>query len=416
MTDRTDVLIIGGGIIGVACSYFLAAEGKSVRLIEQKHIGNGASSGNMGLLTPSYALPLNAPGMVFQTLKWMLREDSPVYIKPRLDPSLPGWLFGFAMGCSRRNMLSTGRIRAQILTDSDRLLKEVVRKEKIACEWQSNGVIKVFRTEEGMRSYEQTNAILQEFGLGGTFLSGRDLSAKEPALRDDLAGGCIHSCDSKLNPAKLLIEWNRANLRQGVTVNENCGLEGFEISGDSIDAVVTSRGRWSARDYVLTTGAWTSLFERQLGLRIPIQPAKGYTITMKRPRLCPRQAMILKERNVAVTPFEKSLRLGGTLEFSGHNTEINQVRVNAILKAAREYLREPEAEKIEGPWVGWRPMTYDELPIIGRSPVQKNLILATGHGMMGVGMSAATGTIVAEIIGERKPHLDISPFRLSRFR
>lgn len=416
MTDRTDVLIIGGGIIGVACSYFLAAEGKSVRLIEQKRIGNGASSGNMGLITPSYALPLNAPGMVFQTLKWMLLEDSPVYIKPRLDPSMPGWLLGFAMGCTRRNMLSTGKIRAQILTDSNRLLEEVVRKEKIACEWQSNGVMKVFRTEEGMRSYEQTNAILQEFGLGGTFLSGRDLSAKEPALRDDLAGGCIHSCDSKLNPAKLLIEWNRANLRQGVTVNENCGLEGFEISGDSIEGIVTSKGRWTAKDYVLTTGAWTSLFERQLGLRIPIQPAKGYTITMKRPHLCPRQAMILKERNVAVTPFEKSLRLGGTLEFSGHNTEINQVRVNAILKAAREYLREPEAEKIEGPWVGWRPMTYDELPIIGRSPVQKNLILATGHGMMGVGMSAATGNIVAAIIGERKPHLDISPFRLSRFR
>ena len=415
MTKRTDVLVIGGGIIGVACAYFLAKEGNSIRLIEQKRIGNGASSGNLGLLTPSYALPLNAPGMTLQALKWMLHEDSPVYIKPRFDLPLLHWLLRFAVGCTRQRMLSIGKIRAGILTDSDMLLEKIIRKEKIQCEWQSEAVFKIFRTETAIRAYEETNAILREFGLAGTLLSGRELAGKEPALREDLAGAYVHSCDSRLNPAKLLAGWNRVNKRLGVTVEEDCEVTRFEISGDTIEGVVTSLGRWSAKRYVLATGAWSSLFQRQLHVRIPVQPGKGYTITMKRPSVCPRHAMIFKERNAAVTPFEKSYRLGGTLEFSGHNMAVNRVRVEAILRAAREYLKEPEAEKIEGPWVGWRPMTFDELPIIGRSPFHKNFILATGHGMMGVGMSAATGKIVAALVADREPHLDVRPFRPERF-
>ena len=167
--------------------------------------------------------------------------------------------------------------------------------------------------------------------------------------------------------------------------------------------------------FVVAAGAWTPLLNEHLGCRVPIQPGKGYSLTMPRPAVCPKIPLIFPETRVAVTPFQSGYRLGSTMEFAGYDESIRPERLQLLKDGATAYLQEPYCEPVQEEWFGWRPMTYDSLPIIDRSPKYENVMIAAGHNMLGLSMAPATGKLVAELVEGTSPHIDPKPYRVSRF-
>ena len=415
MNNHSEVLVIGGGIIGAACAYYLMKEGRRVRILEQNKFSEGASNGNCGLIVTSHLLPLCAPGAIRKELKRMIRRTSPLYVKPSLDLDRLRWFLNFARKCNGEHLAHAIRARERILHLSDQLYETLFHEEKIECEWKKKGVLMVFKTEAEMEKYSQINAYLKPYGLDAKPYARDALIDLEPALRKDVFGAWYHPMESHLRPEALLQELLRVLVREGTVIQEDCRLINFVVEGDRITKIIATKGEFKADHYVLATGAWTPQIARQLDLKVPVQAGKGYSITMARPSICPEIPCYFYEKSVVATPWKSGYRLGGTMEFSGFNSTLVLKRIQNLKNVAREYLQDPVGEPILEEWVGMRPMTYDDLPVIDRAPRHRNLVVATGHGMTGISMAPSTGKLVAEIITGRTPHLDPAPFSIQRF-
>jgi len=410
------VIVIGGGAIGTACAYYLRRSGWTVTLVDRDRQGQGCSSGNCGRMCNAHVLPLNYPGAVGQTLRALCRPDSPLYVKLRLDPGLWWWMLQFARRCNETAMFESARARAALLDSSAALYRRLLADESIDCEWQDRGCLYVYGTRAGMEGYAGTERILQEqFGLTATRYDGDALVEFEPALKRGLAGGWHHACDSDLRPEKLMIAWRGVLERMGVTILEERSVHGFDRESGRAVAVRTDRGPLPADAAVVATGALAPFLAGELGCRIPIQPGKGYSMTMRHPATCPKVPIIFQEHKVMVTPMRSGYRLGSTMEFSGYDTSLSQRRLELLKRGAAHYLREPYTEPIEEEWFGWRPMTYDGKPIIDRSPRMENVYIAAGHNMLGLTLAPVTGKLIAEMLDGRPPHLDVTPFSVNRF-
>jgi D-amino-acid dehydrogenase len=268
-----------------------------------------------------------------------------------------------------------------------------------------------------MEHYAETDRLLREhFDLPAERHDGAALQVLEPALKPGLPGGWHYRTDAHLRPDRLLAAWRRVLESRGVVVREECDVQGFEREAGRAQAVVTRQGALEAEAIVIATGAWTPFLEDQLGCRIPIQPGKGYSLTMPRPRRCPALPLIFEEHRVAVTPMRSGYRLGSTMEFAGYDATLNPRRLEILRQGASHYLHEPFGEPVQEEWFGWRPMTYDGLPIIGRCPAMGNVLIAAGHNMLGLSMAPATGRLVAELLAGTTPHVDPAPYSVSRFR
>ncbi len=267
MKTETDVLVIGGGAIGVCSAYYLSKQGRAVAIVEKGDIGSGSSYGNAGLIVPSHSTPLAEPGMISKGIKWMFNPESPFYIKPRFSCELISWLWKFWRACSKRQM-----------------------------------------------------------------------NRSIPVIRD-------------------------------------------------------------------------------LKIKLPIQPAKGYSVTFKRPPGCSRIPFVLAEAKVALTPLGDALRFAGTLELAGLDLSINMRRVQAILKAVPGYLPDIHPENLERIeiWRGLRPCTPDGLPFLGRPMAYDNLILAAGHAMIGISLSPITGKLVSQLAANERPLIDLAALNVERF-
>jgi D-amino-acid dehydrogenase len=414
--NSSKAIVVGGGIIGTACAWYLSRSGWRVTIVEKGAFGQGCSHGNCGFICPSHVLPLAGPGAVGMALRSLFRKDSPFYIKPRFDPALWRWLAHFARRCNHADMLRSGRAIQALLNSARSLYDELIRDESLDCEWQARGMLFIFRTPARMEHHAETVAMLQEkFGLAARRLDGSALIELEPALKPGLAGAWHFPSDAHLRPDKLLSSWRKALESRGVTIRENCEVRGFLRDGKLARGLETSQGNMPAEAIVVAAGAWTPFLSRHLGCRVPIQPGKGYSITMARPRRCPTYPLIFEEDRVAVTPMATGYRLGSTMEFAGYDATLNRRRLDILRRAAPLYLHEPFGEPIEEEWFGWRPMTWDSLPIIDHSPPMENVLIAAGHNMLGVATAPATGKLVAELLGRQTPHLDPEPYRLRRF-
>jgi len=408
--------VVGGGIIGTACAHFLAEAGWGVTVVERGKAGEGSSRGNCGFVCPSHVLPLAEPGAVAGAIKAMLRGNSPFRIKPRLDPALWSWLLHFARRCNARDMSDAGRGIQALLVSSMALFREIIEREALDCEWQTRGLLFAYRSKPAMEAYAETDRLLREsFATPATRYDGDDVAALEPALKRGLAGGWYYEEDAHLRPDKLLSSWRRALEAKGVAFREGCELLGFTPATGRARAISTTGGEVAADAFVIATGALTPLLSRHLGSKVPIQPGKGYSLTMPRPAACPVIPLIFPEHRVAVTPFRDGYRLGSTMEFAGYDATIPRGRLKLLKDGAEPYLREPYADPVVEEWFGWRPMTYDGLPIIGRGPILENVLLAAGHNMIGLSTAPATGRLVAELVGGDRPHLDPAPYRVGRF-
>ncbi|MCK7595176.1 NAD(P)/FAD-dependent oxidoreductase [Pseudomarimonas salicorniae] len=410
-----DILVAGGGVIGLSCALELLERGREVTVIDAGRLGGGASHGNCGTITPSHAPPLAGPGVIGQALRWMLRSDAPLYIRPRWDPMLWRWLLGFAARCNRRDWLASSQAKGALLTASRRALQDWVERFGLECEFRPSGLIYAFRTQRMFDEHAGYADMLRQLGVETEVWAPERLRAEEPALKDGMAGGLHFPGDACLRPDALVRGLAQRVRERGGEIVEGCSID--RVSAEPRRAwVALSDGRQlDARHLVLATGAWSPRWSRQLGLRIPIQPGKGYSMTYERPDQAPRRPLVLKERSVCVTAWGSGFRLGSTMEFSGYDDRLDPVRLGALERGASEYLHQPTGPSRVEQWYGWRPMCVDDLPLIGPLPGRESVLVATGHGMMGVSMSTATAQLVgAMVCGDALP-VDAHAFRPERF-
>ncbi len=413
-----NILVIGGGAVGLCAAHSLRASGCSVTVVERGGIGEGASLHNAGLIVPSHFVPLAAPGMVMLGLRWMLRPDSPFYIKPRLDPDLLTWFWQFARAST------SGRTERAIPLLRDMSIASLALYDELASVpgmdfgFRRNGLLMLFRTGHGREGSLRMARQASNIGIEASVLDREGLQELEPGVRFTASGGVYYPGDAHITPA-LFVDRLRAHVeKEGVRFVPSTRVTGFVTRPSGITAVTTTGGTYAADEFVLAAGAWSPLIIRSLRLQIPMQPGKGYSVTVKNPPVLPRIPMLLEEARVAVTPMGERLRFSGTMELAGLDTSVNARRVRALVRSVPAYLGGLDPALLEKgeTWAGLRPCTPDGLPFIGRFRNYENLIAATGHAMVGMSLAPITGKLVAEIVHGRIPSIDLHLLRPDRYR
>jgi len=415
MNSNDDILIIGGGIIGVSTAYYLTKQGHKVTLVDKGDICAGSSYGNAGLICPCHSTPIPGPGVLTQGVKWLFDSESPFYIKPRFDPALLAWLWRFQAHCNQQDFHQAIPPLRDMQRASLRLFDELIRQEGIDCHYEPVGGLALFKTEHGFKKARHEVDEMQRFGLRMALLDGQAVRDLEPTVHPDIVGGIHYQEDAHLDPAMFVYQLAEIVRTQGATLLTQTEVTGFDTTEQRVTGVRTTQGVFHPRQVVLAAGAWSTTIARNLGVKFPMQPAKGYSVTVKRPPSGPKMHLHLSEAKVAVTPMGPHLRFGGTLELAGLDTSINQRRVNAILRAGAAYLIETGVADVVEIWSGMRPCSPDGLPYIGRTRTLDNLIVATGHAMLGLSMGPITGKLVAQILLEQQPDLDVAAFAVNRF-
>ncbi|MBI3948624.1 MAG: FAD-dependent oxidoreductase [Armatimonadetes bacterium] len=416
MAREGSVVVIGAGVVGVSAAYCLRLRGWDVVLLDKGEVCSGASYGNAGFVLPSHAVPLAAPGVMGKGLRWLMDPESPFYIRPRLDRELISWLLRFAASSTRAHVQRSAPVLLAMHRASQELYQEWVSKEGLDCDFTRKGLMALCRTASGYHEVLEEARFLGSLGVTFEALDGKAACDLEPAIRPGMTGGVYYPEDAHVTPGKFVSGLAAAAERMGVAIKTNTEVLGFVTAGEKVAAVQTTRGDFRADEVVLAAGAWSPPVARGLGLRLPIQAAKGYSVTTKRPALSPSISLLLGEARVGVTPMGELLRIAGTLELAGLDLSINRRRVDAIVSGARAYVSGLDDMEPVEIWRGLRPCTPDGLPIIGRAGRYRNLTVAAGHAMVGQSLGPITGKIVSQILCGEDPAIAIAPFRAERFQ
>jgi D-amino-acid dehydrogenase len=416
VSTKSDVLIIGGGPVGLSCAYYLLKSGRKATILDANQIGKGSGHGNAGQIVPSHIIPLAAPGVVNSALKWMLAPAlSPFGMKFRPDPAYLMWLVRFAAACNdanvRRSLPSMRNLAQLSVTNLQKMLEE----EKIECRYQQTGIITLFKDEKAFEAGKHEAEFLAKNGVPTEILGKAALHAREPIALDSVIGGIHFTGDSFMNPAIFLSELAKRVRVMGAEVYENTPVTGFESAGGKITRVGATPGKFEAEHVVLAAGAWSPIVARDLRLKLPVQPARGYSVTVAAPKKMPRHAFILGDRRVAVSPLGELLRFTGRLEVGEYSTTPNPNWLARLERFVREYIELDEKLDVKESWAGLRPVTLDGIPVIGRAPHHSNLTVATGHAMVGLTLGPGTGQLVAELVNGQKNTFDLSAFGMERF-
>jgi D-amino-acid dehydrogenase len=405
-----DVVVVGGGAIGVCCAYELAQRGVAVTLLERgEELAAGASSGNAGLLCPSHSAPIANPDSVRNGLRWMLSPDSPFYLRPR--PSVAPWLARFVKAStSGRAAAGTRIIRELSLASLD--LHAELAERGLPTGFERRGILNVYETDA---AFALAQAHADSTSLTVSVLDRDETRQLEPAVVERIAGSVYYPDEAHCDPLAFVYAVARAAREAGATIETDAAVHRLRRSNGGI-AVDWNRGRLRAGTAVLAAGAWSTQLAAPLGVFLPQEGGKGYHLDLTRAPSDPKIPISFDEAHVIATPLPDRLRLSGTLELAGLDTSISRVRVDAIRRAAARLLAidddRPELET----WAGLRPCTPDGLPVIGRPFGVEPLVLATGHARKGLSLSPITGKLVAELIAGDPPSIDLAPLSPDRFR
>jgi D-amino-acid dehydrogenase len=396
------VAVVGGGVVGLCCAFSLRRRGAEVVLLERDEVGSGCTRGNTGWICPALAAPLPAPGVMGAAVRGMWRRDSPVRIRPFVGPDFLRWTWGFWRACTpaayRRGLEAT-----TALTRWSFELFDELHAAGVEFELHRTGMVVAALTEDGLREYETMIRDAQSAGYDEPvrMLAPAELREVEPAVSDAVVGAVHVPSERYVRPESLvcgIADWLRANgadVREGVDVQS---LEGLDA-----DAVVVAAGAWSGR------------LLREAGAHVPLEAAKGYSVTARGAGTLPRSALYLAEAKVGCSAFGETLRIAGIFDLTGLDLALRRKRVAAIVRNALPYLRDWRPEEVELEWAGLRPYPSDGIPVLGPVPGRENVWAATGHGRMGITLGPPTGELLAEAILEGRRLPELEPFGIDRF-
>ncbi|MFI5154724.1 MAG: NAD(P)/FAD-dependent oxidoreductase [Chitinophagales bacterium] len=411
-------IIIGGGIIGLSSAYYLEKSGWKVTVLDKGDFLDNCSYGNAGYVCPSHFIPLASPGIIRQGLKWILNARSPFYVEPRLDRALLSWGWKFMRSATKEKVERGVLPLRDIALLSQKEYRNWESDEAMEFEYVHKGLLEIFQTDAGADHAKHMAEKANELHLEAALLSRQELEEKEPGTRINARGALFFKCDSHLYPNKLMKALISYLKSRGVDFRPREEVSGFEFDRRHISKVITKGDAFAGDEVIIATGSWTRELVAMLGVRIPLVPGRGYSVTLENTGYHLNHPAVLVEGRVALTPLDdKTIRFGGTMEITSVNRPPRYERVQGILDTVQRYFPDfvqplPSPEKI---WFGFRPCSADGLPYIGRTGRYKNLVLATGHAMLGLSLGAGTGKLVGEIIDGQIPSMDINPFRVDRF-
>ncbi|MDR3457886.1 MAG: FAD-dependent oxidoreductase [Verrucomicrobiae bacterium] len=413
-----NIVIIGAGAIGLSTAYHCARKGHHVTVVERNGAQrDGCSFGNAGMIVPSHFVPLAAPGMVKLGLKWMLNPESPFYIKPRLNGELFDWALKFWRASTAEHVRRSAPLLRDLSFASRAMFEEFAALPGNDIGLTTRGLLMLCKTQHGLDDEAKFAAQANQLGVPAEVLDAQQVAKLDPGVTMDVAGAVYFPKDAHFTPDRYLAALQSQCEKLEVHFKWDTEVTGLETERGTITAVDTLHGEFLADEVVLCGGSWSPQLVRELGLKIPIQAGKGYSLTLTQPRELPQLCAIFTEARMAVTPMGPSLRFGGTMEIAGLNEDINPARVLGIIKSVPKYFPKftpPDFAGIE-PWRGLRPRSPDGLPYLGRTAKFSNLILATGHAMMGMSLSPVTGRIVSETVSGEKPQFDLGRLSPDRY-
>lgn len=406
------VAVVGGGMIGLLCAHHLSKRGADVVVLERNSVGEGCSAGNAGWVTPCIAVPLPAPGLRSKSLKWMLRPDSPLYIKPSAAPSMAAWLLSFWKHCNQRDFDRGTRALAELGSETMDLFDEL-SADGAEFEWREDGLLMIFRDQAEMDA-ELSVFLALDYGPL-ELLDPEALQRLEPSLSDGATGAIHVKPERVVRPESVCSGTARLLRSNGAEVIEGSAVTDLRFDHKRASAVVTNDGDVEADVFLVATGAEAARLSGKAGVSLPLQAGKGYSATVSRPEIEVRHPLYLSSTKIGMTPFDGALRIAGTMELSGINLRMDRRRLVALTEGAEREV--PGALAGEGvtEWVGMRPITPDGLPILGRLPSTDNVYVATGHQMLGVTLAPSTGKAMAQLVLEGRSDVDLEPFAPGRF-
>ncbi len=406
-------VVIGSGVIGLTTAYHLAREGESVTLLDARGAGLGASEVNAGWICPAEAAPVPGPGVVLQSMKWMLRPDSPLYIRPSLRPSFIKFMLGMWGKSNARDQRAGFEGHLRLAQHSIETFDEY-RADGMDFEMHNDGLLMAFTQKENLEHHLNNLDLVRRFELDPQVLVGDDVRVHEPLLSDNVYGGIYFPLERHVDPGAMTRALRQRLSELGVEIIDNAPVDRVEIAGTTVTEVHGGGRRFRGERFVLAAGAWTGPLSRLFHEPLPVRPGKGYSVDV--PPYGLRSAVNLSDAKVAITPLNERLRLAGTMEFGSLDEKLNQVRVDAILRAPKTYFRgwEPPAGPVTAR-AGMRPMTPDGMPIIGALGRLDNTYVSTGHGMLGVTLAPGTAAALTDLVLRGKHSPALLPFSPARF-
>ncbi|RMB59175.1 FAD-dependent oxidoreductase [Dokdonia sinensis] len=415
MAVQKNIIVVGGGIIGLSCAYFLEKSGHQVTVIDASKMDGGASYVNAGYLSPSHLVPLAAPGVMKQGIKWMFNPKSPLYIKPRLNPDFIKWSLAFNRSCNATHVRKSIPVMKEIAVLGRDLYHQIKQEEGFNFQLEKKGLLMLCKTEQALHHEDELAQIAVKEGLVARTISAKEVQEMMPDTTLDIVGASYFECDHHTTPGEFMREMKTHLLKKGVIIRQEEKVVDLNTDNGKITSVITNKETLKADEFVLAAGSWTSTLSRKLNLKLLLQAGKGYRIqTTKETGIT--YPSILAEAKVAITPMNGFTRFAGTMEIAGINHSINKKRVDSIAEGVSKYFPNVHvtSEEKSDAACGLRPVSPDGMPFIGKSEKCKNLTIATGHAMMGWSLGPSTGKLVQEIIDEASLSMGIDAFHPDR--
>lgn len=417
------MLVVGGGVAGLFCAYYLRRGGASVTVIERGEVGGpqSCSSRNTGFVGTQGAAPLAEPGALSQGLRWLTGAQSPFEIRPRPSAELITWLWQFRRFCNETDAKTCFGLLLDLKRRSLEILRELCEAGDLAASLTSRGMIVAFKTESGFDKACRSVPQVVGSGVPLRVLDAAGLRDLEPGIDFDVHGALFNAEGAALTVPNFLTSFAELLAAQGVRIIPHAEVTGFGQSAGGangtrrVSGVRTTVGDFTPGEVVIAAGAWSRKCAQLAGVRLLLQPAKGYTVTVPAPAAAPRRPVLLSEGKVALMPLGDRLRFGGTLELAGLNQATSRRRVDGLVSTVRSYLPGLAVAGDREVWSGFRPCTPDSLPFLGRARPYQNLSVACGHGSIGMGLAPVGGRLIAELVAGEAPEVDLAPFRVDRF-
>lgn len=415
---RKRVVIVGGGVSGLASAYYCLERGQSVTLLERGPADHDCCSlGNAGFISPSHFIPLASPGVVGKAIRWLGDPESPFYVRLRPDPAFLAWAIRFWLASRPERSRRAGPLLRDLNLASKALFESLAAATGNDFGLTREGLLLLFQSKGALEEEARHAARAQSLGMPALVLDPGGIRALEPDLTVDAVGAVHYPLDAHVTPQRFCAALTRLVGERGGIFAWNAEVTGWRTSGRGIQAALTRDGEHGGDAFVVASGAWSAAVVKSLGIRLSLQPGKGYSLSLDAPPERPRRSLLLQEARVAVTPMGTSLRVGGTMELGATSLGISPPRIRGIIRSVGRYLPSFTPERFEGvaPWSGLRPCTPDGLPYIGRLARYDNLFVATGHAMLGLSLGPITGSLIADLVSDHAPAIDLAPLRPERY-